>query len=109
MNEPAWENATEREVWEYVAVQLKKRGVDTVLVGGAVVAIYSDGLYRSGDLDLVRDSMALQTVAEEALDQAVRVARRQKYDAAEIKRWCRAAGKNALAALKEMQLLLKQK
>jgi hypothetical protein len=27
-----------------------------VLVGGAVVAIYSEGLYRSGDLDMVMDT-----------------------------------------------------
>lgn len=30
---------------------------DTILVGGAVVSIYSNGAYRSGDLDFVRASM----------------------------------------------------
>lgn len=39
--------------WQYVAVHLKKHGYDTVLVGGAVVAIYSDEAYTSGDLDFI--------------------------------------------------------
>lgn len=43
---------TER-FWQYVAVHLKKHGYDTVLVGGAVVAIYSDEAYTSGDLDFI--------------------------------------------------------
>ncbi|WP_227021317.1 hypothetical protein [Oceaniferula marina] len=30
-------------------------GIYSVLVGGAVVAIYTEGLYRSGDLDIVPD------------------------------------------------------
>ncbi len=37
----------------YVAFHLAKAGVDSVLVGGAVVAIYSKGAYHSGDLDFV--------------------------------------------------------
>lgn len=45
---------TEKELWQYVAVHLKKRGIDTVLVGGAVVSIYTDGAYQSGDLDFVK-------------------------------------------------------
>lgn len=32
---------------------LAKNGIETILVGGAVAAIYSDGIYKSGDLDLV--------------------------------------------------------
>jgi hypothetical protein len=43
----------EKELWQHVATHLKKRGIDTVLVGGAVVSIYSEGAYKSGDLDLV--------------------------------------------------------
>ncbi len=39
--------------WQHVAVHLKKHGYDTVLVGGAVVAIYSDEAYTSGDLDFI--------------------------------------------------------
>ena len=44
---------TEEELWHYVAVHLKKEGIDTVLVGGSVVSIYTDGAYKSGDLDFV--------------------------------------------------------
>jgi len=36
---------TEEELWKYVAVHLKKNGIDTILVGGAVVAIYTKSLY----------------------------------------------------------------
>lgn len=54
MKEPDWKKCTEEELWKYVAKHLAKNGVDTVLVGGAVVAIYTDGAYRSGDLDLVQ-------------------------------------------------------
>jgi hypothetical protein len=43
----------EKELWEYVAVHLKKKGIDTVLVGGAVVSIYSNVSYYLGDLDFV--------------------------------------------------------
>ncbi len=41
-------------MWHYIAVHLKKNGIDTVLVGGAVVSIYTDGAYQSGDLDFVK-------------------------------------------------------
>jgi len=47
---------TEQELWQYVASELSKAGIETVLVGGAVVAIYSKGVYRSGDLDIVINS-----------------------------------------------------
>lgn len=53
MNEPDWQSCTEEELWKYVATYLAKNGIETVLVGGAVAAIYSEGAYRSGDLDLV--------------------------------------------------------
>lgn len=59
---------TEKELWEYVAVHLKKRKIDTILVGGAVVSIYSKGAYRSGDLDFVRTSI-LATGIEEAMNE----------------------------------------
>lgn len=54
MKEPRWATATESEVWEYVAWHLAKNGIQTLLVGGAVVAIYTDGAYQSGDLDFVQ-------------------------------------------------------
>jgi hypothetical protein len=53
MREPNWPTTTEGEVWKYVATHLAKNGIDTILVGGAVVAIYTEGAYRSGDLDFV--------------------------------------------------------
>ncbi|MBK8394665.1 MAG: hypothetical protein IPL26_05395 [Leptospiraceae bacterium] len=53
MKEPNWKTATEEEVWKYVAYHLAKSGIGSVLVGGSVVSIYSKGIYRSGDLDLV--------------------------------------------------------
>ncbi len=50
-------HCTEEELWKYVATHLKKEGIDTILVGGAVVAIYSEGIYHSGDLDFILESM----------------------------------------------------
>lgn len=44
---------TEEELWKYVATHLKSRNIDSVLVGGAVVSIYTEGAYESGDLDLI--------------------------------------------------------
>ena len=46
-------NCTEEELWKYVATKLAQNNVDVVLVGGAVVSIYSQGAYKSGDLDFV--------------------------------------------------------
>lgn len=55
---------TEKELWEYVAVHLKKKGIDTILVGGSVVAIYSKGAYQSGDMDFVKVSMFVTKLDE---------------------------------------------
>lgn len=46
-------NCTEEELWKHVASHLKRNGIDTVLVGGGVVCVYTKGLYRSGDIDLI--------------------------------------------------------
>lgn len=43
----------EEELWKYVALHLKSENIDTVLVGGAVVSIYTEGAYESGDIDLI--------------------------------------------------------
>ncbi len=59
MKEPDWAHCTEEQLWKYVATHLAKNGIDTVLVGGAVVAVYTDGAYRSGDLDFVQISYCL--------------------------------------------------
>ena len=55
MKPPDWPRCTEGELWRYVAWHLEGAGIRSVLVGGAVVAIYTEGLYRSGDLDMVPD------------------------------------------------------
>jgi len=57
-------SCSEEELWKYVATHLKKKGIDTVLVGGSVVSIYSDGIYKSGDLDFVLVSMFQKGVRE---------------------------------------------
>ena len=44
---------TEAQLWRHVASHLEANGIAVVLVGGAVVAVYTDGAYRSGDLDFV--------------------------------------------------------
>ena len=48
-----FKECTEEELWKYVASHLKNRDIDTVLVGGAVVSIYTNGAYQSGDLDFI--------------------------------------------------------
>jgi len=58
MKPPDWKSCTEEELWHYVGWHLEGAGIKSVLVGGAVVAIYTEGLYRSGDLDLIPDDMA---------------------------------------------------
>lgn len=47
-------NCSEKELWHFVAIHLKRKCIDTMLVGGAVVSIYTDGAYKSGDLDFVK-------------------------------------------------------
>ena len=69
MTEPNWDSVTEEEMWKYVGYFLKKNEIDTVLVGGAVVAIYSSGVYRSGDLDLVNMNNREETVVNKTLQE----------------------------------------
>ena len=57
MDAPDWKTCTEEKFWKYVAWHLKARGIETVLVGGGVVAIYTAGIYRSGDIDLVPNDL----------------------------------------------------
>tara|TARA_B110001454_G_scaffold158569_1_gene147882 strand:- start:18622 stop:19161 length:540 start_codon:yes stop_codon:yes gene_type:complete len=66
MKEPNWKTATEEKVWQYVGWHLAKNGIETILVGGAVAAIYSEGIYKSGDLDFV-----LKTYIENKLTEAM--------------------------------------
>jgi hypothetical protein len=48
-----FKTCSEEELWKFVGSHLSMNGIDAVLVGGAVVSIYSDGLYESGDLDFI--------------------------------------------------------
>lgn len=48
-----FKTCTEEEMWKYVASHLTASGIDNILVGGAVVSIYSKGAYESGDLDFI--------------------------------------------------------
>ncbi len=49
------EKGTIKDLAGLVCETLAKAGIDAVLVGGACVAIYSDGKYVSADLDFVTD------------------------------------------------------
>jgi hypothetical protein len=49
---------------QFVAWHLEGEGIHSVLVGGAVVAIYTAGLYRSGDLDMVPDDLGRNRLTE---------------------------------------------
>lgn len=64
MKEPRWDTATEEQVWEYVAWHLAKNDIKTLLVGGAVCAIYSEGAYKSSDLDFVSLSVFDEKIPE---------------------------------------------
>jgi hypothetical protein len=78
MNPPDWIRCTEEELWHYVAWHLEGAGIRSVLVGGAVVAIYTEGLYRSGDLDMVPDDFQRGRLAE-VLEQIGFVPSKSRY------------------------------
>lgn len=59
-----FKDCTEEELWKYVAVHLQSKGIDTVLVGGAVVSIYSEGAYQSGDLDFILTNYFVKNLKE---------------------------------------------
>jgi hypothetical protein len=54
VKKPNWNNCSTEVLWKFVATHLSRQGIDTVLVGGAVVTIYSEGAYPSDGLDLVQ-------------------------------------------------------
>jgi len=64
MQPPDLSRCTEQELWHFVAWHLEGEGIRSVLVGGAVVAIYTEGLYRSGDLDMVPDDLDRKRLVE---------------------------------------------
>jgi hypothetical protein len=48
-----WATISLRDLAGFISEELTKKGIDTVLVGGACVTIYSDNAYQSYDLDYV--------------------------------------------------------
>jgi|694.fasta_scaffold65745_6 hypothetical protein len=48
-----WSAISLKEFAGYVSEELRKRGIETVLVGGACVTIYSENRYQSYDLDYI--------------------------------------------------------
>lgn len=57
-----FKNCTIEGLWKFVATELAKNDVDVVLVGGAVVSIYTEGAYISGDLDFVLNDYTRETL-----------------------------------------------
>lgn len=64
MKAPNWKSCTEKSLWEYVSWYLSKNGISTILVGGGVVSIYTDGAYKSGDLDFVLEQYLTDKLPE---------------------------------------------
>lgn len=63
-----FKTCNEEELWKYVGGHLSKNGFDAVLVGGAVVSIYTNGAYESGDLDFIIQNLTkdkLESVMEQ--------------------------------------------
>jgi len=48
-----WATISLKDLAGFLCEELKKRGIDTVLVGGACVTMYSENRYQSYDLDYV--------------------------------------------------------
>lgn len=48
-----WSTITLKEFAGFVSEELRKRGINTILVGGACVTIYSENRYQSYDLDYI--------------------------------------------------------
>jgi hypothetical protein len=48
-----WKTISLKELAAFLCEELKQRGIETVLLGGACVTIYSENRYQSYDLDFV--------------------------------------------------------
>lgn len=59
-----FKTCNETELWKYVGKHLSDNGFDAILVGGAVVSIYSEGAYQSGDLDFVIQNLSKDKLPE---------------------------------------------
>jgi hypothetical protein len=60
---------TQAELGAYVQSHLYAKGIDVVLSGGAVVAIYTSGKYVSNDLDLVNRYSARRSAIRKAMEE----------------------------------------
>jgi len=60
---------TQAELGAYVQSHLGTKGIDVVLSGGAVVAIYTSGKYVSRDLDLVNRYSAKRSSIKSAMEE----------------------------------------
>jgi len=60
---------TQAELGAYVQSHLSAKGIDVVLSGGAVVAIYTSGKYVSRDLDFVNRYSAKRSVIKRAMEE----------------------------------------
>jgi hypothetical protein len=49
----SWATISLRDLAGFISEELKKRGIDTILVGGACATIYSENRYQSYDLDYI--------------------------------------------------------
>jgi len=48
-----WATITLKELAGYISEELRKQGIETILVGGACVTIYYHNRYQSNDLDFI--------------------------------------------------------
>ena len=60
---------TQVELGAYIQSHFSAKGIDVVLSEGVVVAIYTKGRYVSGDLDLVNQFFAKQSVIKSAIEE----------------------------------------
>jgi hypothetical protein len=52
-----FKKCNEEDLWKYVASALQAEGIESILVGGACVSVYSKGIYKSGDIDMIINSV----------------------------------------------------
>jgi hypothetical protein len=60
---------TQAELGAYVQSHLYAKGIDVVLSGGAVVAMYTSGKYVSNDLDLVNRYSVRRSAIKESMEE----------------------------------------
>ena len=65
------------ELAAYIAEHLRSKGIETVLVGGACISIYSANEYSSFDLDFIITGSSTRKAVRAALRAGIRPARLQ--------------------------------